>query len=375
MAGKIKVLHVVGKMHPGGIETLLMNVYRHTDREKYEFHFAVQTDEKAFYDDEIESLGGKILHQPHPQRGLSRFRKELEANIRKNGPYAAIHSHIFGFSGYVLKIASGLGIPVRISHSHTVHRDAKQPLLRRIYRAYMQRLILRNATHLLGCSRHACESLFGKDCWEDRRVMIFPNAIALGPYESLPADRASLRAKLGIHDPDIPVFAHIGRFQEMKNHSFLIDRFAEFAATCPQAKLLLIGDGPDRARIEEQVHRLGLSQQVEFLGQRKDIPELLGAADGFVLPSLIEGLGIVVIEAQAAGVPCLVSEAVPEEADLELGLVRKLRLDDPPNRWVEALGMLAETPQPEWARRRSALEKSGFNMVSSVRRLELLYGG
>ncbi|MCQ6560436.1 glycosyltransferase family 1 protein [Paenibacillus mendelii] len=375
MSGKIKVLHVVGKMHPGGIETLLMNVYRHTDREKYEFHFAVQTEEKAFYDDEIESLGGKILRQPHPQRGLSRFRRELESNIRENGPYAAIHSHIFGFSGYVLKIAKGLGIPVRISHSHTVHRDAKQPLLRRIYRAYMQRLILKNATHLLGCSRLACESLFGKNCWGDKRVMVFPNAIALDPYESLPMDRSALRANLGILNPNAPVFAHIGRFQEMKNHSFLIDRFAEFSMTCPEARLILIGDGPERGRIEEQVRRLGLTKQVEFLGQRKDIPELLGAVDGFVLPSLIEGLGIVVIEAQAAGVPCLVSEAVPEEADLELGLVHKLRLDDHPNRWVQGLGLLAATPQPAWTMRRMALEKSGFNMVSSVRRLEHLYEG
>ncbi|CAH1206838.1 Putative glycosyltransferase EpsF [Paenibacillus plantiphilus] len=375
MSHKIKVLHVVGKMHPGGIETLLMNVFRHLDRDRYEFHFAVQSEERAFYDDEIEALGGRILRQPHPQRGLKRFRRAFEANVRKHGPYGAVHSHIFGFSGYVLKLASGLGIPVRISHSHTVHRKTRESLLRRLYRQHMQRLILKHTTHMLGCSRAACESLFGTNCWSDSRVQVFPNAIALLPYESLPSNRASLRERLGIPNDGTQVFAHIGRFQPLKNHSFLIDRFAEYLRTNPDAKLLLVGDGPEKQAMQEKVERLGLSGHIEFLGLRRDIPELLGAADGFILPSQYEGLGIVLIEAQAAGVPCLISEGVPDEADLKLGLVSRLRLDDAAGKWVEGFRQLALTPQPEWPKRLVALESSGFNMSSSVRRLERLYGG
>ncbi|BBH19564.1 putative glycosyltransferase EpsF [Paenibacillus baekrokdamisoli] len=372
---KIKVLHVVGKMHPGGIETLLMNVYRQTDREKFEFHFAVQTEEKAFYDDEIEALGGTIIRQPHPQRGMRKFKKALEANMRKNGPYAAVHSHIFGFSGYVLKIADGLGVPVRISHSHTVHSHRNKSLVRRIYTLYMQQLIRNHATKMLGCSRDACESLYGKKCWGDDRVHVFPNAISLEPYESLPADRGMLRVKLGLGGGNDPLFVHIGRFVQQKNHSFLIDRFAEYVEANPRAKLLLVGDGPQRPEIEAKVQRLGLSQRIEFLGLRKDIPELLGAADGFILPSLFEGLGIVLIEAQAAGIPCLVSEGVPEEADMQLGLFHKLQLSDDPNLWLKGLQQLLGTSPPDWSSRREALEQFGFNMASSVRRLEHLYGG
>ncbi|MFD0713725.1 glycosyltransferase family 1 protein [Paenibacillus sp. GCM10027626] len=374
MRRKIKVLHVVGKMHPGGIETLLMNVYRHIDRERFEFHFAVQTEERAFYDEEIEQLGGTIIRQPHPQKGLARFRRQLEANIRRHGPYDAVHSHIFSFSGYVLKICKDMGIPVRISHSHTVHRSEVKSLLRKAYLAYMRHLIRRNATHLLGCSRTSCESLFGADCWNDPRVDVFPNAIALEPYATLPAERSALRERIGLDKGAAPLFAHIGRFQEMKNHPFLLDRFAEFAQSSPDARLILIGDGPQRLHIEERVRELGLASQVVFLGQRKDIPELLGAVDGFILPSLIEGLGIVVIEAQAAGVPCLVSEAVPKEADLNLGLVRQLRLDDTPQLWVEAMQQLLHSSQPDWDKRRQALDHAGYNMTSSVRRLEMLYG-
>ncbi|GGD65674.1 glycosyltransferase [Paenibacillus nasutitermitis] len=374
MSGVIKVLHVVGKMHPGGIETLLMNVYRHTDRERFEFHFAVQTEEPAFYDEEIEALGGKILRQPHPRSGLGGFTRALERNIRSNGPYAAIHSHIFGFSGYVLKTASRLGIPIRICHSHNVKSAGKGSVLRSLYTRYMRHLMVKHSTHMLGCSREACESLFGANCWKDSRVMVFPNAISTESYAALPQDRRQLRSRLGLGSSNSPVFAHIGRFADQKNHGFLIDRFAEYAAIDKEAKLLLVGDGPRLAEMKEKVQHLGLREQILFLGLRKDVPELLGAVDGFILPSLFEGLGIVLIEAQAAGIPCLVSDVVPKEADLKLGLFHPLRLADDPRRWVDGLRELTAAPQPDWPTRLKALDRFGFNMSSSVRKLEQLYG-
>lgn len=376
MSQKKKVLHVVGKMHPGGIETLLMNVYRQCDRERFEFHFAVQTEEPAFYDDEIAALGGRLLRQPHPRGGLAAFKRTLADNIRRNGPYDAVHSHIFAFSGYVLAVAREIGIPVRICHSHNVAANAnRSSLRRRAYQFYMRHLIRKHATHMLGCSKAACESLYGADCWKDGRVMHFPNAIAVEPYAALPADRDHLRAKLGLPRGGGPLFAHIGRFAEQKNHAFLIDRFAEFAGRHPKAGLLLVGDGPGRAEIEAKVRALGLRERIAFLGLRGDIPELLASVDGFVLPSLYEGLGIVLIEAQAAGIPCLVSDVVPEEADLKLGLFAKLKLSDDPAKWSEGLGRLAAARPPEWRDRLAALDRFGYNMTASVRRLEQLYGG
>ncbi|GGF98562.1 glycosyltransferase family 1 protein [Paenibacillus abyssi] len=375
MSAKIKVLHVVGKMHPGGIETLLMNIYRHTDRDTFEYHFAVQTEEKAFYDDEILELGGTIFRQPHPQRSLSRFRREFAANVTRHGPYAAVHSHIFGFSGYVLKLADRMDIPVRVSHSHNTHDSRQSSVLRKVYRSYMRQLISNHATTMLGCSRAACESLFGDHCWSDRRVDVIPNAIMLEPYEQLSEDRSELRRRLGVHDCSAPLFAHIGRFSQQKNHAFLLEAFACLAAQRPDAKLFLIGDGPLRQDMERKAKQLAIDGQVQFLGLRKDVPELLGAMDGFLLPSLYEGLGIVLIEAQAAGIPCLVSNRIPEEADLGLGMIHRLRLEDSAQRWGEEMNRIVLQKRHPWNDIQQALQKSGYDIKSSVSRLERIYRG
>lgn len=414
MNRKVKVLHIVGKMHPGGIETLLMNVYRHIDRSRFEFHFGVQTTEKAFYDDEIAALGGTIVRQPHPREGLRKYRAALTANLREYGPYDAVHSHVSGFSGYVLKVAKEHGIPVRISHSHNTHDGRKTSWLRTLYRAHMRRLIRASATGMLGCTREACESLYGSDCWSDERLALFPNAIDPQPYAALPADRAALRKRLGLPE-DAVIVGHIGRFVEQKNHRFLLARFAEFHRERPEARLLLIGDGSLRKDLESEARLAGIDRAVHFLGVRKDIPELLGAMDLFVLPSLHEGLGIVLIEAQAAGVPCLVSERVPDAADLGIGLFEALRLDRDPGVWVQRMIRLTEETEesagiggisvektsgdfgewidregvvgiterplrrtaivPGWETRRKALRDRGYDIAESVGALERLYHG
>lgn len=375
---KIKVLHVVGRMHPGGIETLLMNVYRNIDREKYEFHFAVQSPEPSFYDEEIRELGGTIFVQPPPKDGIRSFRKQLMENMNKYGPYAAVHSHVFGFSGYVLKLADKLGVPVRISHSHNTSDSKSSSPLRNIYRSYMRGLIRRHSTDMLGCSRAACESLFGSSCWKDGRVDVFPNAITLAPYESLVQEnRQELRRRFGASDDEL-LIGHIGRFSKQKNHALLLDSFASLVKQRPKSRLLLCGDGPLRPEMEHKVKELGVADKVSFLGLRKDVPELLGALDAFVLPSLYEGLGIVLIEAQAAGVPCLISEGVPREADLRIGLIERLAVNDSPERWAEAMASLAERKGHgggEWQARAAALGERGYDIRVSAAKLERLYAG
>jgi glycosyltransferase involved in cell wall biosynthesis len=375
---KIKVLHVVGRMHPGGIETLLMNVYRNIDRDKYEFHFAVQSPEPSFYDEEIRELGGTIFVQPPPKDGIRSFRKQLMENMNKYGPYAAVHSHVFGFSGYVLKLADKLGVPVRISHSHNTSDSKSSSPLRNIYRSYMRGLIRRHSTDMLGCSRAACESLFGSSCWKDGRVDVFPNAITLAPYESLVQEnRQELRRRFGASDDEL-LIGHIGRFSKQKNHALLLDSFASLVKQRPKSRLLLCGDGPLRPEMERKVKELGVADKVSFLGLRKDVPELLGALDAFVLPSLYEGLGIVLIEAQAAGVPCLISEGVPREADLRIGLIERLAVNDSPERWAEAMASLAERKGNgggDWQARAAALGERGYDIRVSAAKLERLYAG
>lgn len=368
----IKILHVVGKMDPGGVETLLMNIYRNIDRERFEFHFAVQLEGEGFYDHEIRELGGKILLQPHPRKGLGPFREQFLHNVRENGPYAAIHSHIFQFSGYVLKLAKEIGVPVRVCHSHTVNAEQRTTLFRTLYRHYMKSLILKHSTHLIGCSRPACESLFGARCWNDTRTELLPNAINLLPYEQLPTDRSGLRQRIGVTDPSIPVVGHIGRFSEEKNHRFVLETFSLLVKEVPEAQLVLVGDGRLREEMERLAETMGIRRQVHFLGARKDIPEIIGAFDVFLLPSLFEGLGIVVIEAQAGGVPSLVSEHVPAEADLSFGMVEHLKLQ--PEVWVDKItGILGRSAAPDWPTRHRFLKKHGYDIRESIRRLENIY--
>ncbi|MVP00490.1 glycosyltransferase family 1 protein [Paenibacillus lutrae] len=373
MKPKIKILHVVGKMHPGGIETLLMNLYRTIDRDKYEFHFAVQFEEKGFYDDEIVELGGRIFRQPHPKKGLRAFRRAFLNNLQEHGPYQAVHSHIYQFSGYVLKLAGEMNVPVRISHSHNTHDSKQESWLRNLYRKYMRGLIRSNSTSMLGCSRSACEALFGADCWRDERVVVFPNSIQVQPYSQLHPDRTDYRRAIGVTDPDVPVIGHIGRFSEQKNHPFLLDAFAGYLRIRPEAQLVLIGDGPLRSRMEDRIRELGISGSVKLLGVRKDIPELIGAFDLFLLPSLYEGLGIVVIEAQAAGVPCLISDQVPEEADLKLGLVSRLPLQADAGEWAAQMGSMTGAARLDWPARLEALQQYGYDIRTSVQRLERMY--
>lgn len=369
---KIKILHIVGKMDPGGIETLLMNIYRNIDREQYEFHFAVQLEGGGFYDSEIQQLGGRILVQPHPRKGLGKFREQFIRNVQMNGPYAAIHSHIFQFSGYVLKIAKELEISIRICHSHTVESKKRTTLLRSLYRQYMKSLIVKNSTHMIGCSKMACESLFGDHCWKDPRTELLPNAINLLPYERLPLDRNELRQRIGVTDPSVPVIGHIGRFSEEKNHRFLLETFALYARRQLNAQLVLVGEGKLRGEMEGLAESLGIRDQVTFLGIRKDIPEIIGAFDLFLLPSLYEGLGVVVIEAQAGGVPSIVSEHVPTEANLKIDMVEHLKLQ--PQAWVDRIaGTVGRFQRPDWQTRHRSLQRHGYDIHTSIQRLEKIY--
>ncbi|MDN5301102.1 MAG: hypothetical protein PWQ60_616 [Thermoanaerobacteraceae bacterium] len=371
MKKKIKVLHIFGGMNCGGAETLIMNVFRNIDREVFCFDFAVQTQQKCFYDDEIEKLGGKIIHLPSPREKLFLYGNELKKAIENYGPYDVIHSHVHYFSGFILKLAKSKDIPVRIAHSHNTYDGKKDSLIRNIYRIYMRILIKNNATYLLGCSKAACESLFGKNCWIDERVRIVPNAIDLSPYENLP-DKTILRKKL--HLPiNVPIVGHIGRFHPQKNHKFIIEIFSELIKQIPSAHLVLVGDGPLRKDIEDLVKQKSIEKNVHFLGIRKDIPEILGALDVFLFPSLYEGLGIVLIEAQAAGLPCIVSDVIPNDVNIVKGLIEFISLDSDINYWISQIRKkLLQKPSFK-IQGVSFLKKSGYNISNTIESLSKIY--
>ncbi|WLR41569.1 glycosyltransferase family 1 protein [Bacillus carboniphilus] len=371
---KIKVLHVVGAMNAAGLETLIMNIYRNIDRSKIQFDFVVQTTEKCFYDDEIIEMGGRIISHPKPKKGLRRYKDALEKTIKEYGPYDAIHSHVLFFSGVVLPVAKKQNIPIRIAHSHNTSDSKTDSILRKIYRQFMRKEILKNSTHLIGCSKEAGEYVFGNSPVKLGAAKHFPNAIDLTKYKNLSKDKSYLIKELEI-STDATIIGHIGRFTRQKNHVFIIEIFSAFLKEDPNAHLVLVGDGDERDNIVKLVHEKRLGNNVHFLGLRKDIEYILSSIDVFLFPSLYEGLGIVLVEAQAAGVPCVISKQIPVEADLDIGLVKSLNLSDGTQSWISAIkeSMIIDTPK--WDNLELALIDCGYDINASSQRLLNIYCG
>lgn len=235
----------------------------------------------------------------------------------------------------------------------------------------MRRKILSSATHFLACSEAAAEWLYGK-AWASSRAEVFHNAIDLAPFAGLPDGRDEARKKLKL-PPDGFLVAHVGRFDVQKNHGFLIGVFEALLAQRPDAHLLLVGEGVLRDRIGEDVQDKNIQHRVHFLGVRSDVPEILKAVDAFVFPSLFEGLGIVLIEAQAAGTPSIASDVVPREADVHLGLVRTETLSASKERWARQILAHAETGIPPWPERKAALQKAGYDLNLAAADLQAFY--
>jgi len=333
----IRVLHVVGGMDTGGIETWLMHMLRRIDRDRYRFDFLAHTAKPCFYDEEIRSRGCRIIPCPHPTRPWQYARDFLRV-LKEHGPYDVVHSHVHHFSGFTVMLAKLAGVPVRIAHSHndTSLNESRAGIVRKFYLQSTRWLIHRCSTLGLACSGMAAVNLFGKDWERDSRWRILQYGVDFEPFTQS-VDRAQVRRELGI-PLDAFVLGHVGRFAQQKNHDFLLDVFAEFSRRGKNAYLLLVGDGDLRAELVEKTKRLGLTEKVIFSGVRPDIARLMsGAMDVFVFPSHHEGLGLVVVEAQAAGLPVVMSDTVPAEAVIISSLIKTLSLQKDSSAWVQAV--------------------------------------
>jgi glycosyltransferase involved in cell wall biosynthesis len=333
----IRILHVVGGMNRGGVETWLMNVLRRIDRERFRMDFLVHTEAECAFDAEIRELGSSVIPclSPSEPRSYARtFRKILS----ERAPYDVVHSHVHHFSGFVLRLARQMGVPVRIAHSHndTTAVNARASLRRRLYLSLMRRWIARHATDGLAASRQAATALLGRSWDADSRYRVLHCAIDLDPFRR-PVDRQSIRAALDL-PADAFVVGHVGRFDPQKNHEFLVKVAAEIVRLEPRSRIVLVGDGPLHPAMRTCAQKAGLADRVLFLGVRADVVELMRAAfDVFVLPSFHEGLPVVLIEAQAAGLPCVLTNSVAEEADIVPGLTRRVSLDEPPAAWARSV--------------------------------------
>lgn len=375
MHSAIRILHVVGAMERGGVETWLLHVLRNTDRERFHMDFLVHTTSAAAYDNEIRALGSKILPCISPSHPVH-YAREFYRIIDESGPYDAVHSHVHYFSGYVLRLAERAGISMRIAHSHsdTVHDWSNPTIMRRAYLITMRSWINRAATHGLAASAKAAISLFGPQWNSDCRWRVLHCGIDLEPFAKR-VDKLSIRRDLGISS-DARVVGHVGSFKVAKNHRFLLDIAQEVLKIDPRIMFLLVGDGSLRPVVEAEAARRGLCHNMVFAGKRADVADLmLGAMDVFVLPSLYEGLPLALLEAQAAGLRCVVSSAVTDEADVVDNLVRRLAITDSASIWAEELidAMAGVRTGRDNSVALAALEGSTFTGRASAKQLELLY--
>ncbi|MDQ2946719.1 MAG: glycosyltransferase [Acidobacteriota bacterium] len=368
-----RVLHVLGSMNRGGAETLVYNLYNNIDRTRLQFDFAVHTSQPSHYDKELTCRGARIFALPEPQvAGLTSYHRALSRTLHQYGPFGGVHSHVRYFSGFVLRTAHACGVPIRVAHGHSFHDERPPGLKRSAYLWVAKRLVQRHATHLLGCSRSVCERLYGPKCWGDARVAIAANAIDLAQYSD-PQNTVSLRSELGLGNEFL--VGHIGSFRDAKNHKFLIEFFAELVRQSPEAHLVLAGNGILQAAIREQFARSGMSANVHFLGVRGDVPQILSSLDVFVFPSLHEGLPTVLIEAQAAGIPCVISDTVTTEVDMHLGLSTFLSLRAPTADWVDAAFLAHRAIRLNFEQRKAALVRAGYEIGHAAKTLTGLYLG
>ena len=370
----MRILHVVGRMDRGGTETWLMRVLRIVDPIDFHMDFLVQASKQGAYDDEIRQTGSLVIPCLDTKRPFQ-YAHNFKDVICKYGPYDILHSHVHYYSGFVLRLGNSAGIKTLIAHSRTDARvpeeQAKKP--RRMYVNLMKRMISRYADCGLAVSKKAAEDLFGLDWTEDPRWRVLYTGIDIEPFKQA-VDARQIRAELGV-PKDSLVVGHVGNFREPKNHTFLIDVAYEAAKVAADVCFLLVGDGPFRDEIERKVIKLGLQGKVIFTGVRADVPRLmLGAMDVFVLPSLWEGLPNALVEAQAAGLPCVISDYVTEEADVVKHLIRRLSLVKPTTVWTaEILDLRKNKEALRDPNALAVVENSAFNIKSGVEELIRIY--
>lgn len=318
-------------MNRGGLETMLMNYYRQMDRTKIQFDFMVHRSDEGDYDEEILKLGGKIHRMPQIRPGnYGTYFQMLDDFFKSHREYKVVHSHINENSSFVLRAANRAGVPGRIAHSHLsdLGIDIKLP-----FRLYARYYMKNQPSDYFACSKKAGEWLFGKRL-NSKDVTVLNNAVNIEEFKYNAEIREKIRKELGVENQ--LVIGHIGRFNKQKNHEFLIEIFKEVQSKKPNSILLLCGEGNLRNTIEKKVHNLGLTSKVLFLGVRNDIPQLMQGMDIFLFPSLFEGLPVVLIEAQAAGLKCLVSKTITEESDIT-GRIDFVSLQEHPSVWSEKI--------------------------------------
>lgn len=317
MTEPIRVAQVLNRMDSGGIESVVMNYYRHIDRSRVQFDFYISKESFFPQRAELEQLGAEVYFIPSYWHPIA-YHKALYAAFKQHG-YKIVHVHLSTMSVFPLFAAWRAGVPVRICHNHTTAAwgEGIKTLLKYILRPFSKLF----STDWFACGEIAGRWMYGNKAFDAGRVTIMPNAIDTMKFAYDPVARAALRDEFGIPQ-DSFVVGHVGRLKYQKNHHFLLNMFSKLNKVDPDACLLLIGEGEWEDRIRQQIQAAGLWNRVILMGARQDIDKIYSAMDVFCLPSRYEGMPVVAWEAQANGLPCIFSNKITNEADISDQVIR-----------------------------------------------------
>ena len=366
----IRVLHVLGGVGLGGAESRIMDLYRQMNRDEIQFDFLVHSSnvnlrKPEFYDQEIKSMGGHIYVLPKFKvYNYFSYRRAVRRFFAEHKEFRVVQGHMTSTAGIYLPIAKKAGVPITVAHARNagVVKGLKGAATR-----FFRQGLAEKADFCFACSVLAGQDVFGKEAVNEGMVKIIHNAIDVRRFTYDEKLREAAREQLGVSGK--LVLGHVGRFEYQKNHPYLLDVFAAVCKERPDAVLLLLGEGKDRPAMEERCRQLGIAGQVKFMGNRKDTERYYQVMDIFLLPSFFEGLPGVLVEAQAAGLKCFVSDTVTREAKAT-DLVTYLNIQQPAQNWAKEILKRADYVRRDTAQELTA---AGFNVYTQAGGYSLFY--
>lgn len=366
----IRVLNVTEVFQAAGIESFIMNMYRHIDRSKVQFDFFVMNDEKEIYDDEIAVLGGRKftckVNQSNTLLRILAEAKQLEKFL-KNNHYDIVHIHYTTpLRAFYLKACLNANVKIRIYHSHSAYVSGKGKVKTLVYN-YLKNKISKWGTHYFACSHVAAQWMFSEDIIKNEKYKVIYNGIDPKRFAYDEIKRKKIREELALKDDFVIV--HTGRFSPQKNQSFLIDLFANFKQKYPCTKLLLLGQGEMLESLKIKVKTMNLSDSILFLNVRKDVDYILSGADCYVMPSLYEGLPVAAIEAQCSDLPCVLSTEITRETKL-LDKVEFVALNASQDEWIKAI---ESCMQHQRSNQINTIQANGYDVSLGAMKLQSFY--
>lgn len=331
MTEPIRVIHNISSLHFGGSQAFIMNIYHNIDRAKVQFDFVVTPEEKTGLYEQVAQLGGRVFVCPkYTGKNHFAYCKWWNDFFTEHPEYHVIHGHVRSTAAIYLRIAKKHGL-VTIAHSHSTSNGKG---VSSVVKDMMQLPIRNIADYLFACSDKAGKWLYGERALSRANYRMIPNGVDLTRFAYDENKRNEVREKLGIQQGAF-VVGHIGRFSEPKNHIFLVQLFAEYHKINPDSRLLMVGDGERFEPVKAECEQLGIYEHVIMPGGRTDTEDFYQAMDVFAFPSLWEGLPVSVVEAQANGLPCLISDVITRDVHLT-DLVEYLPLSDQ-HAWMKSL--------------------------------------